>query len=340
MLDKINKTPTQTALPGPVLPTLALVCKAASDELRLQILRVLRHESFGVLELCQILNLAQSKLSHHLKVLAGAGLVATRREGNSIFYRRPLLDATQTLSTFIQTLFGNIDQILLEEAITTRICQIKSERSQSSLDFFNKNSTKFSEKQALITELALFSQNLGELLKIAALPSTATAIEIGPGEGAYLPELATQFKQVIAIDNAKSMLERARQQIEQHNLHNVTLMLGDPGIAVAQQLRGDLVVFNMVLHHMPSPSSALNDAFRLLNPGGYVLIAELCLHDQEWVRKNCGDLWLGFEPEELKHWAQAAQLRSCQSLFLGLRNGFQIQLHLFHKPPSTMVENL
>jgi len=136
------------------------------------------------------------------------------------------------------------------------------------------------------------------------------------------------------------MLERARQQVEQHALHNVILILGDPGVAVAQQLSGDLIVFNMVLHHMPSPASALNDAFNLLNPGGYVLIAELCLHDQEWVRESCGDLWLGFEPEELRHWAQAAQLAPCQSLFLGLRNGFQVQLHLFQKPPPTMVEHL
>lgn len=340
MLNKIDKTPMQMAACSPLQTQLALVCKAASDELRLQILRVLRYESFGVQELCQILDLAQSKLSHHLKVLAGAGLVATRREGNSIFYRRPLLDAAQTLSNFVQKLFSNIDQIDLAEAIRVRIRQIKSERSQSSLDFFNKNAARFAESQALIAELALFLPNLNELRALAELPVTATAIEIGPGEGTYLLELAQDFNRVVAIDNASSMLERARQQVEQHALHNVILMLGDPGVAVAQQLSGDLIVFNMVLHHMPSPALVLNDAFKLLNPGGYVLIAELCLHDQEWVRESCGDLWLGFEPEELKHWAQAAQLTPCQSLFLGLRNGFQVQLHLFQKPPSTMVEHL
>jgi DNA-binding transcriptional ArsR family regulator len=66
---------------------LTLVQKALADSLRLQILRLLKNESFGVLELCRILDIRQSALSHHLKVLFTACLVSTRREGNSIFYQ-------------------------------------------------------------------------------------------------------------------------------------------------------------------------------------------------------------------------------------------------------------
>ena len=62
--------------------------KAFADTLRLQVLRLLRGESFGVLELCKILGIRQSALSHHLKILATAEIVSTRKEGNSIFYRR------------------------------------------------------------------------------------------------------------------------------------------------------------------------------------------------------------------------------------------------------------
>ncbi|MDV7213510.1 ArsR/SmtB family transcription factor, partial [Azotobacter beijerinckii] len=69
---------------------LAALCKAGGDPLRLKVLRVLASDSFGVLELAQIFAIGQSGISHHLKVLAQAGLVATRREGNAIFYRRAL----------------------------------------------------------------------------------------------------------------------------------------------------------------------------------------------------------------------------------------------------------
>ena len=73
------------------LAALANLCKASSDPLRLQVLRILCRDSFGVSELCSIFDIRQPALSHHLKVLANAGLVATRREGNSIFYRRTAL---------------------------------------------------------------------------------------------------------------------------------------------------------------------------------------------------------------------------------------------------------
>ena len=69
---------------------LAALCKAGGDPLRLNVLRALSNDSFGVLELAQIFAIGQSGMSHHLKVLALAGLVATRREGNAIFYRRAL----------------------------------------------------------------------------------------------------------------------------------------------------------------------------------------------------------------------------------------------------------
>lgn len=314
---------------------LALACKAASEPLRLQILRVLKAESFGVLELCQILNLAQSKLSHHLKVLANANLVATRREGNSIFYRRPLLDPDAPLSDFIQALFASLDNETLDEQLTTRIIEIKAERSLLSLEFFSKNAGKFREMQELITEKSQYVRNATDLVKLTGLPDNASAIEIGPGEGHYLPLLAERFSQVHAIDNSPAMLAQAQQLAADKQLTNVNFILGEASAAIQQQITAELVVCLMVLHHVPSPQVIFEQTSQLLNSEGFMLIAELCHHDQTWVKDSCGDLWMGFEPEELKHWAQTAGLTPVQDLFLGLRNGFQIQLHLFKKVNST-----
>ena len=93
---------------------LAALCKASSDPLRLQVLRVLREDSFGVGELCAIFGIRQPALSHHLKVLANAGLVATRREGNSIFYRRSELGQRPELEALALTLeeFGRLGRWL------------------------------------------------------------------------------------------------------------------------------------------------------------------------------------------------------------------------------------
>jgi len=310
---------------------IAQTCKAASDPFLLQILRVLKSESFGVLELCSIFDLAQPKLSHHLKVLATAGLVATRREGNSIFYRRPLLKADKALTPLINSLFAAVDQIWLDDKIFDRITQIKSERTQSSLGFFSKNIYKFRKNQDLIAENSQYASNLLELIEAAGLPERATAIEIGPGEGHFLPALAQRFAKVFAIDNSRQMLELAKLNIDQQQLDNVSLVLGDPNAGLKSLPSGDLLACNMVLHHLPSPSDFVKQMAKLVSVQGYMLLSELTPHDQDWARESCGDLWLGFEPEDIQHWAKAAGLESRQSLYLGLRNGFQIQLHLFQK---------
>ncbi|MCM1981503.1 ArsR/SmtB family transcription factor [Lyngbya confervoides] len=59
---------------------------ALSDPIRMQILEHLRHQEFCVGELCEELNVTQSKLSFHLKVLKDADLVYTRHEGRWIYY--------------------------------------------------------------------------------------------------------------------------------------------------------------------------------------------------------------------------------------------------------------
>ncbi len=328
--DNSNKTdPLETADLGEAF--LARACKAASDPLRLRILRIMRTESYGVLELCRILSMAQPKLSHHLKVLAQAGLAATRREGNSIFYRRPLLTSDNSLAGFIRALFVSVDQLPIEPDIISRMDMIREERSRSSLEFFAKNANKFKEHQALITENSQYVANIQELVKLTGLERGATAIEIGPGEGDYLVELATLFGQVVAVDNSSSMLALAKNKTVQQQLTNIQFIEGEPSDAADLHIKGDLVVCNMVLHHIASPAAVFQHVRQLLKDNGFLLIAELCPHDQPWVKESCGDIWLGFEPEELQHWAEAAALEARQSLYLSLRNGFQVQLHLFQK---------
>src|SRR6195952_5982423 len=92
---------------------LAALCKAGGDPLRLSVLRALSNDSFGVLELAQIFAIGQSGMSHHLKVLAQAALVATRREGNAIFYRRALPHTEQMGGKLHADLLEEVDNLTL-----------------------------------------------------------------------------------------------------------------------------------------------------------------------------------------------------------------------------------
>jgi ArsR family transcriptional regulator len=310
---------------------LAAFFKAAGDVLRLDILRVLRNDSFGVLELARILAMRQSGMSHHLKVLANAGLVTTRREGNSIFYRRSLPDANQPWHGVHAQLLSGVDALPLEPALIAAISEVHSQRADLSRQFFARFAEGTAAQQDLIAHFGLYREPLLGLIDGLTLPAHGLALEVGPGEGGFLPDLASRFDQVVGLDNAPSMLDRARQQCADAGLSNVECLLADALVPQSLPL-ADCLVCNMVLHHMPAPADALKRFTSLLKPGGSLILTELCSHDQSWVRDTCGDLWLGFDQLDLNYWAREAGLLPGNSLYIGLRNGFQIQLQQFTKP--------
>ena len=299
--------------------------------MRLQILRLLKSESFGVLELCRIVDIRQSALSHHLKILANAQLVSTRREGNSIFYRRAFLSDDDYYREIKESVFDQVDLLPLAKSAEKKISQIQLERAQQSLNFFNKNADKFKEQQGLIVAHDDYGSILHDVIDSLGLNDKATVLEVGPGEGLLLTELAAKFKKLIALDNSREMLEKCEEAITKGKFKGVKFILGDTTVARKKDVPSDLIIFNMVLHHISSPAKTFKDSSALLKENGYLLITDLSTHDQDWVRKSCGDLWLGFDEADLNHWAQKAGLVPGQSSYLSLRNGFQIQIRVFRK---------
>lgn len=311
---------------------LAALCKAGGDSLRLNVLRALASDSFGVLELAQIFATGQSGISHHLKVLTQAGLLATRREGNAIFYRRALPHADSLGGRLHAALLEEVDQLSLPLEVQARIAAVHAQRSAASEDFFMRMAGSFQARQDMIAGLPQYRDSVVALLDALDFAPTSTAIEVGPGDGSFLPELAHRFAQVVAVDNSPAMLELARARCEQAALGNVELKLAD---ALQDDCpSADCVVLNMVLHHLAAPGEALKQLARLVNPGGSLLVTELCSHNQSWAREACGDLWLGFEQDDLARWADAAGLTPGESLYIGLKNGFQIQARYFSRPTA------
>jgi len=318
------------SLPADANDDLTALCKAGGDPLRLNVLRALASDSFGVLELAQMFAIGQSGMSHHLKVLAQAGLVATRREGNAIFYRRALAGTQVPGGRLHAALLDEVDTLELPVEVQSRMALVQRQRAAASEDFFLRMAEKFRAQQDLIAGLPQYRESLLALLDKLDFGRTASALEVGPGDGGFLPDLARRFERVTALDNNSAMLELARQLCVKERLANVELHLADA--LGEQELQADCVVVNMVLHHFTDPAGALKQLARRVQTGGSLLITELCSHNQGWAREACGDLWLGFEQEDLATWATAAGLVPGESLYVGLRNGFQIQVRHFQRP--------
>ncbi len=325
----VSKTATSASKETPAT-ALAALCKAAGDPLRLDVMRVLSKDTFGVLELAAIFSMPQPGMSHHLKVLANAGLLATRRQGNTIFYRRAVRAEGGELSQLQQGLYTAIDALPLAPEYEKKVQKIHAERAASSRSYFEKNAAEFAVNQGRLFELGQYLPNLKELLDVANLPKKSRVLEVGPGEGELLDELTARFDQVVALDSSKPMLARAQVKRKTTGLEKkITYVHGsledyEPGKALL-----DGVVLNMVLHHMPSPALAFRKLRKIIRQDGYLLVADLGPHHQEWTLDSCGDVWMGFTPEDLKDWAESAGFTENQGLYLGLKNGFQIQLKLF-----------
>jgi len=87
----LSSVETSTA-PGSRAEPLSLdqaqrLLRALAEPIRLQVVQALQNGERCVCDLTSDLNLAQSKLSFHLKVLKEAGLICARQEGRWIYYR-------------------------------------------------------------------------------------------------------------------------------------------------------------------------------------------------------------------------------------------------------------
>ena len=298
---------------------------ALAHPLRMQVLRVMRADSFSVSELCAAFSVRQSALSHHLKILTDAGCLARRHEGTATFYRRQLPEGRH--QTLRQQILDEID----EEAMPPISSGLKlfSGSGRTLAAFFRDRGKEIRKQQESIASWEDYSRATLHLLDRAGDFEESAVIEVGPGDGALLGDLAKRAAMVFALDNSEEMLHAAQHNTRE--ISNIEYHLGEPKTLIEQRGSFAAAVINMVLHHVSEPAALVRETGLLLRPGGDLIISDLCPHDQAWAREHCGDLWLGFSPEDLRTWASAADLEHCAELFFAQRNGFQIQVQHFKR---------
>jgi ubiquinone/menaquinone biosynthesis C-methylase UbiE len=146
----------------------------------------------------------------------------------------------------------------------------------------------------------------------------ALALDAGTGDGRLLEVLAPMFEHVVAVDRSEAQLSRARERASARGLGNVTFVhagLDDPELRSAlargpgrgAEAGADAVFASRVLHHAPQPTKAVAQLASLCAPGGVVVVIDYERHDDESMRQQA-DVWLGFEPAELRRFARTAKL--------------------------------
>jgi len=143
-------------------------------------------------------------------------------------------------------------------------------------------------------------------LAAAALQPGMHVADVGCGTGFLAEGLAPRVARVYAIDASPEMLEVACRNLSAHG--NVTYLVA-PGDAIPLPSGSlDACLANMYLHHCPDPALAIREMARLLRPGGVLVLTDMDRHQQEWMKQEMADLWLGFERPEVARWFAEAGL--------------------------------
>ena len=282
--------------------------KALADATRLRILDVLRLASFNVGELCAILDMGQSRISRHLRILQEADLLRSRRDGTWIYYAlpRPSPEADENLSRGLLDLLARQAESHPEDrARALETLQLRASRSRQ---FFEEVVPRWDEVRRRIQGDA---DHMEELLRL--IPRSDLLVELGSGTGEFLLDLAERSEKLIGIDRSPRMIAEAERRRDEARVGNVEYRLGTLEHLPLRDGEAQTAVANMVLHYVADPALVLREVHRALRPGGTLLIADLTHHSEEWMREELNHQWLGFEPEDLMSWLRESGFHEVQT---------------------------
>ncbi len=279
---------THTAQPDSLLGWMA----SLADATRLRLLRLIERHELAVSDLCDVLQLPQSTVSRHLKLLGDEGWVVNRRRGTANLYRMVLdeLEPAQRqmwLLTREQTeAWAAVGQDQLR--VTERLRQ----RNRAAQDFFAGAADRWDKLRA-----EMYGPTFGTEALLALLPADWTVADLGCGTGALAMELSRHVGHVIGIDHTPAMLDAARRRT--HEANNIDLRQGDLESLPIEDGSCDAVMMVLVLTYLSDPSAALMEAARVVRPGGKMVIVDVMRHDRDDFRRQMGQHNLGYESGEV-----------------------------------------
>ncbi len=271
--------------------------KLLGDTVRLRILRLLEKERLNVSELTSILGIAQSGVSRHLRLLKEGGLLREDREAGWSYYRvdpsafpDPVTRAWPLLRQQIEKLDGYADD-------DARLGEILRHRQEEFRD------TTGGVEGRMISpgrSWAAWARALGFLIP------PLTVADLGCGEGNLSIEAARWARKVIGIDRSADVLRKARALADKAEVRNIVWKRGEIEDLPLEARSVDVVLLSQALHYAQDPVKALREAERILVPGGKILLLDLRAHREEWVKEKFGDVWLGFEQQQVSGFLKEA----------------------------------
>lgn len=237
------------------------ILKILSDPTRVRLLALTQREELSVAELQEILGMGQSRISSQLALLRTVNFVTDRREGKNAFYSCRSNLPAKTLA-LIRAALDSVAELPTMAEDRENLDRILQKRRRSQEQYFNLIAGRLGKNHCpgrsweAIGHLAL---RLTPPIEIA---------DLGAGEGLISQLLAHRARQVWCIDNSPRMVEVGTALARKNGLANLAYKLGDIEQVPLPDKSVDLAILSQALHHARHPQAAVDEAARILRPGG------------------------------------------------------------------------
>ncbi|MEM9064637.1 MAG: metalloregulator ArsR/SmtB family transcription factor [Planctomycetota bacterium] len=268
-----------------------------AEPVRLRLLRILESEELSVRELAAVVQMPQSTVSRHLKILGECAWLAKRQAGTATYYRVVLDDlGLHARSLWLASRDALPSQLGTEAAEDDRrVRAVLTERMTDSASFFGRMAGAWDDMRQ-----ELFGRGFTADALLGLVRPDWTVADLGCGTGNASEHLAPVCERVVAVDVSEPMLDAAQKRLSDRP--NVEFRAGELEQLPLDDNSVDAVVCVLVLHHMPNPEQVLAESARILRTdrgGGVLLIVDMAAHDRDEYKRSMGHLHLGFAPDEL-----------------------------------------
>ncbi len=278
-------------------------CRLLADTTRLRLLLLLEREEMSVAELAGITHLAQPRVSTHLAKLKESGLVIDRREGVFVYYRICTPIADSSLDSLWQLLRSNTSDPLVQQDLD-RIPEVLQKRAGGST---------WADSVAGDMERHYSPGRTWEATArgLVLLLEPGDVLDIASGDGVLAELLAPGARSITCLDISERVVEAGRRRLAA--FEHVKFEKGDMHSLPVDDASYDTVLLMHALTYTRDPGTVINEASRILRPGGKLLAVTLLKHKHQKAVEPYNHVNLGFTTRQLESLCADAglQVQSC-----------------------------